>query len=151
MTVSDPKNPAPPFWSPRIAGLEPYVPGEQPRIENLVKLNTNENPHPPSPRAVHAIREAAANGLERYPDPTSLALREGATIAMIHRNGTVLARYPRNETVIGQNVAESPVFQRVWATGGSISGRDISPITVRLVQADFPSRPFLSLERTSSW
>jgi len=83
MTVSDPKNPAPPFWSPRIAGLEPYVPGEQPRIENLVKLNTNENPHPPSPRAVHAIREAAANGLERYPDPTSLALRE----AVARRHG----------------------------------------------------------------
>jgi diguanylate cyclase (GGDEF)-like protein len=58
----------------------------------------------------------------------SLALREGATIAMIHRNGTVLARYPRNDTVIGQNVAESPVFQQVWATGGNISGRDISPI-----------------------
>ncbi|SCX39413.1 histidinol-phosphate transaminase [Variovorax sp. EL159] len=66
----------PVFWSPRIGALEPYVPGEQPRIENLVKLNTNENPYPPSPSAVEAIQRAAANGLERYPDPTSLALRE---------------------------------------------------------------------------
>jgi histidinol-phosphate aminotransferase len=75
--------PAPAFWSPRIAALEPYVPGEQPRIANLVKLNTNENPYPPSPRAIDAIQQAAANGLERYPDPASLALRE----AVARRHG----------------------------------------------------------------
>ena len=74
---------APSFWSPRIADLEPYVPGEQPRIRDLVKLNTNENPYPPSPRAIQAIREAAENGLELYPDPTSLALRE----AVARRHG----------------------------------------------------------------
>src|SRR5688572_24911536 len=73
----------PAFWSPRIGALEPYVPGEQPRIENLVKLNTNENPYPPSPLAVEAIQQAAANSLERYPDPTSLALRE----AVARRHG----------------------------------------------------------------
>jgi histidinol-phosphate aminotransferase len=73
----------PVFWSPRIGALEPYVPGEQPRIANLVKLNTNENPYPPSPLAIDAIQQAAANGLERYPDPTSLALRE----AVAQRHG----------------------------------------------------------------
>jgi histidinol-phosphate aminotransferase len=73
----------PAYWSPRVGALEPYVPGEQPRIANLVKLNTNENPYPPSPRAVEAIQQAAANGLERYPDPTSLALRE----AIARRHG----------------------------------------------------------------
>jgi histidinol-phosphate aminotransferase len=73
----------PAFWSPRIAALEPYVPGEQPRIANLVKLNTNENPYPPSPLAVDAIQQAAADGLERYPDPTSLALCE----AVARRHG----------------------------------------------------------------
>jgi len=66
----------PSFWSPRIAALEPYVPGEQPRIANLVKLNTNENPYPPSPRAIDAIQAAAEAGLERYPDPESTVLRE---------------------------------------------------------------------------
>ncbi|HEY2255463.1 MAG TPA: histidinol-phosphate transaminase, partial [Variovorax sp.] len=66
----------PGFWSPRIAALEPYVPGEQPRIAGLVKLNTNENPYPPSPRAIDAIQRAAESGLERYPDPESVALRE---------------------------------------------------------------------------
>lgn len=63
------------FWHPRVAGLHPYVPGEQPRLEGLVKLNTNENPYPPSPRVVAAIQAAAAEGMERYPDPESLALR----------------------------------------------------------------------------
>ncbi|MGJ7507931.1 histidinol-phosphate transaminase [Variovorax sp. GT1P44] len=66
----------PRFCSPRIAALEPYVPGEQPRIANLVKLNTNENPYPPSPRVVDAICSAAETALERYPDPESTALRE---------------------------------------------------------------------------
>ena len=78
-----PQQPVPSFWSPRIAALEPYVPGEQPRIANLVKLNTNENPYPPSSIAVEAIRRAAEEGLERYPDPTSLALRE----AVARRHG----------------------------------------------------------------
>lgn len=68
--------PIPTFWSPRIGALEPYVPGEQPRIEGLIKLNTNENPYPPSPRVLDAVQAAAANGLERYPDPESVALRE---------------------------------------------------------------------------
>jgi len=70
-------------WSPQVAALDPYVPGEQPRIANLVKLNTNENPYPPSPRAVEAIRRAAESGLERYPDPESIMLRE----AIARRHG----------------------------------------------------------------
>ena len=68
------------FWSPRVAALEPYVPGEQPRIEGLVKLNTNECPLPPSPHALAAMREAADDSLRLYPDPESLALREALAI-----------------------------------------------------------------------
>ena len=64
------------FWSPLVETLTPYVPGEQPRIDKLVKLNTNENPYPPSPAVADAIQVAAAQGLERYPDPDSLALRD---------------------------------------------------------------------------
>lgn len=70
------------FWSPRIRALEPYVPGEQPRIAGLVKLNTNENPYPPSPAALDAIQRAAGETLGLYPDPESLLLRE--TIASRH-------------------------------------------------------------------
>lgn len=64
------------YWSDLARGLSPYVPGEQPRIEGLVKLNTNESPFGPSPRVLAAIREAAADSLRLYPDPQSTALRE---------------------------------------------------------------------------
>ena len=46
------------FWSPVVHGLSPYIPGEQPKLDNLIKLNTNENPYPPSPRVLDALRDA---------------------------------------------------------------------------------------------
>ena len=64
------------LWSPKARGLVPYVPGEQPKSGHPVKLNTNENPYPPSPRALEAIREAADAGMRLYPDPDALRLRE---------------------------------------------------------------------------
>lgn len=66
----------PSFWSPALKGLVPYTPGEQPAIEGLVKLNTNENPYPPSPRVVAAITAAAQGGLQLYPDPQATGLRQ---------------------------------------------------------------------------
>lgn len=63
------------FWHPRVAHLHPYVPGEQPKMERLVKLNTNENPYGPSPRVVAAIQAAAQAGMQLYPDPEAMALR----------------------------------------------------------------------------
>ncbi|MDU0309249.1 histidinol-phosphate transaminase [Rhizobium sp. 10PS4] len=68
------------YWSPIVSKLRPYVAGEQPRTANMVKLNTNENPYGPSPRAIEAIREAADDRLRLYPDPTATELRE--TIAV---------------------------------------------------------------------
>lgn len=70
------------FWSPLVNDLVPYVPGEQPKIANLVKLNTNENPFGPSPRVVEAIRAEAGDNLRLYPDPEGDALRQ--TIAGYH-------------------------------------------------------------------
>lgn len=63
------------FWTKLAAGLSPYVPGEQPRGERLVKLNTNENPYPPSPGVLAAIAGTSGSSLKRYPDPDSSALR----------------------------------------------------------------------------
>ncbi len=63
------------FWSQIVHGLTPYTPGEQPKIANLIKLNTNECPYPPSPRVLDAIRAAANGDLRLYPDPNSTALR----------------------------------------------------------------------------
>lgn len=64
------------YFSPVVTSLVPYVPGEQPKIQNLVKLNTNENPYPPSPRVIAAVTQAAQQGLQLYPDPESTALRQ---------------------------------------------------------------------------
>lgn len=67
------------FWSPMVRELEPYVPGEQPKIENLLKLNTNENPYPPSPKvadAVQALLVNQADVLKLYPDPDATALKQ---------------------------------------------------------------------------
>jgi len=56
--------------------MHPYVPGEQPKIKGLIKLNTNENPYPPAPRVLNAIRAAAVGRLRLYPNPTAQRLRE---------------------------------------------------------------------------
>ncbi|MDA0577122.1 MAG: histidinol-phosphate transaminase [Verrucomicrobia bacterium] len=52
-----------------VHALHAYVPGEQPRDRNVVKLNTNENPYPPSPRVIEAMQRVDADALRRYPDP----------------------------------------------------------------------------------
>ena len=70
------------YWSAVVHGLTPYVPGEQPKLANLVKLNTNENPYGPSPRVLDAVRAEAADTLRLYPDPNSDRLRAG--IAALH-------------------------------------------------------------------
>ena len=71
------------FWSRLTHDLKPYVPGEQPRIADLVKLNTNESPFAPSPRALEAIRGEAVETLRLYPDPQASALR--AALATYHK------------------------------------------------------------------
>lgn len=58
-----------------VHGLTPYVPGEQPKLTNLVKLNTNENPYGPSPKVLEALRAEAADTLRLYPDPNSDRLK----------------------------------------------------------------------------
>ncbi|GAB4074071.1 histidinol-phosphate transaminase [Barrientosiimonas marina] len=64
------------FWSEALKRTEPYVPGEQPSQSDILKLNTNENPYPPSPHVVEAIQAAAQQQLQRYPPPSLDYLRE---------------------------------------------------------------------------
>lgn len=64
------------FWSPFVNDLVPYVPGEQPKLTKLVKLNTNENPYGPSPKAIDAMRAAISDELRLYPDPNSDLLKQ---------------------------------------------------------------------------
>lgn len=70
------------FWNARVHALHPYIPGEQPRILNLLKLNTNESAYGPSPKAKAAVSAAAHDDLRLYPDPLATELRE--TIATLH-------------------------------------------------------------------
>ena len=63
------------FWSPFVKELVPYVPGEQPKLANLVKLNTNENPYGPSPKAIAAMQAELADSLRLYPDPNGERLK----------------------------------------------------------------------------
>jgi len=70
------------FWSPVVRTLTPYVPGEQPKLANLIKLNTNENPYGPSPRVLEALRAEAAESLRLYPDPSADRLKK--TLADYH-------------------------------------------------------------------
>ncbi|WP_183743003.1 MULTISPECIES: histidinol-phosphate transaminase [unclassified Janthinobacterium] len=70
------------YWSAVVSGLTPYVPGEQPKLPGLVKLNTNENPYGPSPQVLAALRAAAADTLRLYPDPSASELKQ--TLAEYH-------------------------------------------------------------------
>ncbi|HET7160580.1 MAG TPA: histidinol-phosphate transaminase [Burkholderiales bacterium] len=70
------------YWSKVVHGLTPYVPGEQPKLANLVKLNTNESPYGPSRRVLDALRAEVGDTLRLYPDPCSDRLR--AAIAKRH-------------------------------------------------------------------
>ena len=64
---------------PNIAAMSGYEPGEQPPVGKILKLNTNENPYPPSPKVVQAIQQAATSGLERYPNPMATPFRLAAS------------------------------------------------------------------------
>jgi histidinol-phosphate aminotransferase len=70
------------YWSKLVHALTPYLPGEQPKINNLIKLNTNENPYGPSPKVIAALQKEATDSLRLYPDPNSDGLKQA--IALYH-------------------------------------------------------------------
>jgi len=107
------------LWSPFVKNLVPYVPGEQPKLTNLVKLNTNENPYGPSPRALEAIRAAATDDLRLYPDPNGQALKDA------------VARYyglQSDQVFVGNGSDEvlAPIFLGLFGHGRPILFPDIS-------------------------
>lgn len=71
-----------PLIRPLVQRLHAYVPGEQPKIPGLIKLNTNENPYPPSPKVLTAVKAAVDGRLRLYPNPTASGLRE--KLAKLH-------------------------------------------------------------------
>lgn len=63
------------YWSNIVKKISPYVPGEQPKDKKYIKLNTNENPYPPSEKVLKAISAAVNESLRLYPDPACESLR----------------------------------------------------------------------------
>ncbi|MDR0321943.1 MAG: histidinol-phosphate transaminase [Treponema sp.] len=64
------------YWNNRTKKTIPYIPGEQPKDRKIIKLNTNENPYPPSPKVIKAIQKAANDRLRLYPDPECIEFRK---------------------------------------------------------------------------
>lgn len=118
------------YWSEITKSIEPYICGEQPKDKKYVKLNTNENPYPPSPKVIEAIKNAANADLRLYPDPNCDELSE--TIAEYYNlernqifigNGSdevlalsFLAFFNSNETIIFPDISYSfyPVYANLY-------------------------------------
>ncbi len=113
---------------PLVHELHPYVYGEQPKIKGLIKLNTNENPYPPSPKVLAAVKAAADGRLRLYPSPTAQGLRE--KLAKLHHchadnlivgNGSdellALATRAFVEPCVGQASSLSPSAKKKSETG----------------------------------
>src|SRR5512140_3151779 len=78
------------FTRPIVQSMRGYVPGEQPQDRRYIKLNTNENPYPPSPRVIEAVRAAATEELRLYPDPLANVLRDRAAAVYDVRRENIL-------------------------------------------------------------
>ena len=107
------------FWSSRIRSLTPYTPGEQPKERRYIKLNTNENPYPPSPKALEAIQAEAGDALRLYPDPEAGKL----VSALAKRYGL------REDQVFVGNGSDEVLafaFQAFFDTGATIVFPDIT-------------------------
>ena len=125
------------FWSSVVHGLSPYVPGEQPKLDGIVKLNTNENPYPPSPRVLAAIA-SATDRLRLYPDPRAWRLRE-----------TIAARYDvaPDEVFVGNGSDEvlAHTFQALLKHDAPLLFPDITygffPVYSRLYEIRYEEVP----------
>ncbi|MFL9923828.1 histidinol-phosphate transaminase [Herbaspirillum lusitanum] len=129
------------FWSPIVSRLTPYTPGEQPKIANLVKLNTNENPYGPSPRAVEAIRREIGDSLRLYPNPDAEPLK--IAIAKRHELQGITTR----EVFVGNGSDEvlAHAFQALLKHGAPILFPDITysfyPTYAGLYEVDYKATP----------
>ena len=106
------------YWNTKIKNISPYVPGEQPRDRKFIKLNTNENPYPPSPKVIEAIQKAADKGLRLYPDPECTEFRQAVAV----RYGV------QPENVFAGNGSDEILAFAFAAFFESVSAEDALPI-----------------------
>ncbi len=126
------------FWSPIVHKLEPYVPGEQPKVANLVKLNTNENPYGPSPKVLEAIKFETSDKLRLYPDPNATLLKQA--IADYHDIDTA-------QVFVGNGSDEvlAHIFHALFQHEAPLLFPDITysfyPVYCKLYQIDYQTIP----------
>jgi histidinol-phosphate aminotransferase len=129
------------YWSAFVHNLEPYVPGEQPKMANLVKLNTNENPYGPSPKVLDAIQQENCDRLRLYPDPTSHELKQ--TIADYYKVNTA-------NVFIGNGSDEvlGHIFHALFQHAPPLLFPDITysfyPVYCQLYKIDYQTVPLTS-------
>ncbi|MEN4825270.1 histidinol-phosphate transaminase [Pseudomonas sp. P39-UII1] len=107
------------FWSPFVKGLVPYVPGEQPKLARLVKLNTNENPYGPSPKALEAMRGELNDNLRLYPDPNGDRLKQAVAEYYGVTTGQVFVGNGSDEVL-------AHIFHGLFQHGGPLLFPDVS-------------------------
>ena len=159
------------YIRPLVQDLHAYVPGEQPKIKGLIKLNTNENPYPPSPHVLAAVKAAVDGRLRLYPNPTAQKLRE--KLAKLHNcrpenilvgNGSdeVLALAVRgfvepaqNSSFKFRNARPSSAVVQYFTPGYSLYPvlADIHGATKNAValNPDFSMPPLSELRRSRNW
>ena len=140
---------------PLVHELHAYVPGEQPKIKGLIKLNTNENPYPPSPRVMKAVKGAVDGRLRLYPNPIAQLLRE--KLAKLHRckpeniiigNGSdellALAVRAFVEPLVGQASCLSPSKEKKKLETGKMPVLRNSKATVQYFHPSYSLYPVLA-------
>ena len=128
--------PRPAWVRPLVRKLHAYVPGEQPKIKGLIKLNTNENPYPPSPHVLDTVRAAVDGRLRLYPNPTAEALRQ--KLARLHgcQVENIIVGNGSDELLA---LATRAFVEPQAALGGRMSRRSLVPPARATVQYLTPS------------
>lgn len=127
-----------------IRAMTGYTPGEQPRTDEFIKLNTNENPYPPSPRVVEAIQAAlTGDRLRKYPDPTGLAFRKAA--------GRVLDVDP--EAILIGNGSDDilTILTRAFVPEGGLIASPAPSYVLYRTLADIQGARFVTVPFTPEW
>ncbi len=126
---------------PGLRKLHGYVPGEQPKVRGLIKLNTNENPYPPSPKVLDALRGAIDSRLRLYPNPSAMALRQ--KLAVIHRcrPDNILIGNGSDELLA---MATRAFVEPVPSTSGPSAGKVVHRSTIQAFVPSYSLYPVLA-------